>query len=92
MSSSPRAVVLLPTYNEIENLPRIVPAILDAAPVDLFIGGRNLTATKARLLLMASLMRFGSLPVAASPERPTNAELDAIREKLAAYQAVFDTH
>jgi L-asparaginase len=62
------------------------------APVDLFIGGRNLTATKARLLLMASLMRFGSLPAAASPERPTNAELDAIREKLAAYQAVFDTH
>lgn len=32
-----RAVVLLPTYNEIDNLPRIVPAILDAAPVDLFI-------------------------------------------------------
>jgi dolichol-phosphate mannosyltransferase len=32
-----RAVVLLPTYNEAENLPRIVPAILAAAPVDVMI-------------------------------------------------------
>ncbi len=32
-----RAVVLLPTYNERENLPRIVPAILAAAPVDVMI-------------------------------------------------------
>ncbi|HSI04794.1 MAG TPA: polyprenol monophosphomannose synthase [Myxococcota bacterium] len=31
------AVVLLPTYNERENLPRIVPAILEAAPVDVWI-------------------------------------------------------
>jgi L-asparaginase len=60
--------------------------------VDLFIGGSNLTSTKARLLLMACLMRFGSLPPAADPDRPTKAELDAIRLKLAAYQAVFDTH
>lgn len=30
-------VVLLPTYNEIENLPRIVAAILAAAPVDILI-------------------------------------------------------
>ena len=60
--------------------------------VDLFIGGRNLTSTKARLLLMACLMRFGSPPPAADPEQPTKAELDAIRHKLAEYQAVFDTH
>jgi L-asparaginase len=60
--------------------------------VDLFIGGGNLTATKARLLLMACLMKFGSLPPAANPEQPTKAELDAIRAKLAAFQAVFDTH
>ena len=32
-----RAVVLLPTYNEADNLPRIVPAILAAAPVDLMV-------------------------------------------------------
>jgi hypothetical protein len=60
--------------------------------VDLFIGGSNLTSTKARLLLMACLMKFGSLPPAADPDRPTKAELDAIRLTLAAYQAVFDTH
>jgi hypothetical protein len=61
-------------------------------PRDRFIGGRNLTATKARLLLMACLMRFGSLPPAADPDHPTPAELDAIRARLALYQSVFDTH
>ena len=61
-------------------------------PKDRFIGGRNLTATKARLLLLACLMKFGSLPVAADPDRPTKAEITAVRDKLAAYQAVFDTH
>jgi hypothetical protein len=60
--------------------------------VDLFLGGSNLTSTKARLLLMACLMRFGSLPPAANPDQPTKAELDAIRAKLADYQAVFNTH
>jgi hypothetical protein len=62
------------------------------APADLFIGGGNLTATKARMLLMACLMRFGSLPPAATPNQPSKDELDAIREKLVLYQAVFDTH
>ncbi len=37
MDPLPRAVVLLPTYNERDNLPRIVPAILAAAPVDVWI-------------------------------------------------------
>jgi dolichol-phosphate mannosyltransferase len=32
-----RAVVLLPTYNEKDNLGRIVPAILAAAPVDVLV-------------------------------------------------------
>ena len=32
-----KAVVLLPTYNEIENVARIVPAILAAAPVDVWV-------------------------------------------------------
>ena len=57
-----------------------------------FIGGSNLTATKARLLFMACLMKFGSLPPAADPAHPTGAELAATREKVAVYQAVFDTH
>ena len=62
------------------------------APRDRFIGGRNLTATKARLLLMACLMKFGSLPPVVDPDHPTEAELAAIRSKVAAYQAVFETH
>ena len=39
-------------------------------PRDVFLGGNNLTATKARLLLMACLMKFGSLPPAADPSVP----------------------
>jgi hypothetical protein len=61
-------------------------------PKDRMLGGRNLTATKARLLLMACLMKFGSLPPAVNPHRPTEAELQAIRKRLAEYQAIFDTH
>jgi len=57
-----------------------------------FIGGSNLTATKARLLLMACLMKFGSLPPAADPDHPTSSEAAAIRGKVASYQGVFDTH
>ena len=63
-----------------------------APPRDRMLGGRNLTATKARLLLLACLMKFGALPPAVDPDRPTEAELSAIRTKLAQYQAVFDTH
>jgi hypothetical protein len=58
----------------------------------LFLGGGNLTATKARLLLMACLLRFGALPPAADPDAPTEAELQATRAALAEYQAVFDSH
>jgi hypothetical protein len=56
------------------------------------IAGGNLTATKARLLLMACLLRFGSLPPAADPDNPTAAEIAAIDAALARFQAVFDTH
>ena len=56
------------------------------------IAGSNLTATKARLLLMASLMRLGSYPPAADPENPTEAEREAAEKKIAEYQAIFDTH
>jgi L-asparaginase len=61
-------------------------------PVVPFIGGRNLTATKARLLLMACLMKFGSLLAAADPDRPTAIEIEAVQEKRGQYQEVFDTH
>jgi len=63
-----------------------------ADPDDYFIAGSNLTATKARLLLMACLLKFGSLPPAGDPDSPTAAELAATRTAVAAYQKVFDTH
>ena len=57
-----------------------------------FIGGSNLTATKARLLLIACLMKFGALPPTANPNQPTAEETAAVREKVAGYQAIFNTH
>jgi L-asparaginase/Glu-tRNA(Gln) amidotransferase subunit D len=63
-----------------------------SSTTDLSIAGSNLTATKARLLLMACLMKFGSLPPVADPDHPTDAELTAIKARLIEYQAVFDTH
>ena len=63
-------------------------------PLDnlVFIGGSNLTATKARLLLMACLMKFGALPPAANPDQPMAAETAAVQKKVAEYQIVFNTH
>jgi L-asparaginase len=65
---------------------------VDKSRHPLAIPGSNLTATKARLLLMACLMEFGSLPSAADPAHPTQVEIDAVKAKLAQYQEVFDTH
>jgi L-asparaginase len=59
---------------------------------NLRIETNNLTATKARILLMACLLKFGALPPAKDPTAPTAAETAAIKEKLKLYQAVFDTH
>lgn len=63
-----------------------------ADPAAFFIAGSNLTATKARLLLMACLMRFGCLPPAKDPDNPTARELRDIEAAIASYQQVFDTH
>jgi L-asparaginase len=57
-----------------------------------FLSGSNLTATKARLLLMACLMKLGSLPVAKNPAHPADAEFRAMIAKLDAYQQIFNTH
>ena len=65
--------------------------VVDPARAPLAIAGSNLTATKARLLLMACLLCFGSLPPAGT-QPPTAAELEAVEAKLAEYQSVFDTH
>ncbi len=58
----------------------------------LAIAGSNLTATKARLVLMACLMKFGCLPPAADPARPTEAEKEATQAKLQEYREIFNTH
>jgi hypothetical protein len=63
-----------------------------ADPTEFQIAAGNLTAIKARMLLMACLMKFGSLPAAKDPDNPTRDELNAIRKAVAGYQAVFDTH
>ena len=57
-----------------------------------YIGGSNLSATKARLLLMACMLKFGALPAAKDPDEPTPRETKALAEALAKYQSVFDEH
>jgi hypothetical protein len=63
-----------------------------ADPHDYFIAGSNLGSTKARMLLMACLLKLGSLPPAKDPDNPTADELHEIRKAVAAYQQIFDTH
>lgn len=63
-----------------------------ADPHDYFIAGSNLTSTKARMLLMACLLKLGSLPPAKDPAKPTPDELAATKKAVAAYQAIFNTH
>jgi len=58
----------------------------------LSIAGSNLTSTKARLLLMACLMKFGALPPAVDPANPTPDEVKAVETKLDQYREVFNTH
>ena len=65
---------------------------VDASRDPLAIAGSNLTATKARLLLMACLIKFGCLPLAADAAKPTEAETEATKKRLKQYQEVFDTH
>jgi hypothetical protein len=64
----------------------------NGAANNLTIEGANLTPVKARLLLMASLMKFGSPPPARDPRHPTEGEKKAVREMIAQYQRVFSTH
>jgi L-asparaginase len=56
------------------------------------VSGSNLTATKARMLLLAAQLKLGALPAAADPAAPTAAEVAATRAAVAAYQYIFDTH
>ena len=44
------------------------------------------------MLLMACLLKFGSLPPAKDPDNPTSDELAATRKAVADYQSMFNTH
>ena len=61
-------------------------------PKDLTIEGSNLDANKARLLLIACLLKLGRLPRATSPENPNSRELEAVIERIARFQELFETH
>ena len=65
---------------------------VDPSRDPLAIAGSNLTATKARLLLMACLMKLGCLPPAADPLKPSAEETEATKAALKKYQEIFDTH
>ena len=59
---------------------------------DLSIAGSNLDANKARLLLMASILKLGRFPKAKDPRNPTSKEKDALLAKIADFQKVFEAH
>ena len=56
------------------------------------IAGSNLDTNKARMLLIAAMLKLGRLPKAENPRSPTRAELDALFAKVSEYQVIFDTH
>lgn len=61
-------------------------------PASPFVAGSNLTANKARLLLMACLLRFGCPPPASDPRHVTESEWLAIRGHLTDFLRVFSSH
>jgi len=95
MSNSVDAALKRATFSGIPVVkvgPGNAAGFVDATRDPLAIAGSNLTATKARLLLIACLIKFGCLPLAANPAKPTEAETEATKAKLKQYQEVFDTH
>ena len=59
---------------------------------DAFIEGSNLDTNKARLLLIASMLKLGRLPRAVDPTNPTQVERTALLAKIAEFQKIFETH
>jgi L-asparaginase len=57
---------------------------------DSFIEAGSLSPADAKRLLTECLVRYGSLPVAADPAKPTKKEDQAFQTKLALFQAQFD--
>lgn len=56
------------------------------------VSGSNLDANKARMLLMAAMLRLGRMPKAADPRRPTAEEREALFARVAEFQRIFDAH
>ena len=59
---------------------------------DLTIAGSNLDTNKARLLMMASMLKLGRLPKARDPRNPTKAERAATVAAVARFQDIFESH
>jgi L-asparaginase len=59
---------------------------------DLTIEASNLDSTKARMLLIASMLKLGRLPRAKDPRNPTGSERGAVIEKVKLFQDIFETH
>ncbi len=59
---------------------------------DLSIAGSNLDANKARLLLMASMLKLGRFPKANDPRKPTSKEKGALQAKISEFQEIFESH
>ena len=59
---------------------------------DLTIAGSNLDTNKARLLLMASMLKLGRLPKARDPRNPTQEERQATVAAVARFQQIFESH
>ena len=59
---------------------------------DLTIAGSNLDCNKARLLLIAALLKLGRLPKARNPKNPSKAERKATAAQIAQYQQIFESH
>ncbi|MFQ6011133.1 MAG: hypothetical protein ACE5KG_03065, partial [Nitrososphaerales archaeon] len=61
-------------------------------PSDVTIEGSNLDSNKARLLLIASMLKLGRLPKAHDPMNPTKEERSRIVEAIKDFQSIFETH
>ena len=59
---------------------------------DLTIAGSNLDTNKARLLLMAAMLKLGRLPKAQDPRNPSRDERAAVVGKIKEFQEIFETH
>ena len=58
----------------------------------LSIAGSNLDTNKARLLLMAAMLKLGRLPKAKDPRNPQPHERTAVLDKLAEFQQIIEAH